>query len=337
MSLLFRKKLKQVKQVRRQSIIDKLAFESYKFSLIKAIDVLKLHSDVLIIKNNLSFSSKYSTIYKVEGIKEKYVELYTNFVSVIGINGSLPDAYVEKYILYDLKSKDSIRDFFDIFHSCSVNVFYKISKKYNPACSNNISYKSIIGKILLQLSGYESSDDFYKAINYSDIPLQLPISAHNLFWNENRSVYGLKKLLQDFFEINIKIEAFYPKLIEIPIEEQTKIGTRDCQYNELGVSATLDRFSWDTTSKILIIVGPLPFNKYIEFLPKRSRKDRKFSQLQKMEELIRLYVPFYINILLKVVLNRSTVSGTFLNRLKSLNKDAFLFGKTKNVFFIKEI
>ena len=337
---LFRNKKKEqvkLKQIKRKTIIDTLTLEPYKFSLVKAIDILTLHSDVLIIKNNLHFSSKYSAVQKVEGVKDGYVELYTNFISIIGIDGTLPDTYVEKYVLYDLYSKNAVRDFFDIFHSCGINAFYKISKQYNPACSNNISYKSIIGKILLQLSGYDSAEEFYKAVHYTDIPLQLPISAHNLFWNENRSAYGLKLLLSSFFEVNIEVKEFYPKLIELSKEEQTRIGTIFGQYNELGVSTILDRFSWDTTSKICVIVGPLPFEKYIQFLPTKLMQDRRFSLLQKIEELIRLYVPFDTEVLLKIVLDRSIVNGTFLNLSKSLNKDAFLFGKTKNIYFTKEL
>ena len=336
-SLFKKSKQKQAKKIKQKTIIDTLIFEPYKFSLVKAIDISKIYSDFVIIKSNLHFSAKYSAIQKVEGIKDGYVELYTNFVSVIGIDGTLPDRYVEQYVLYNLYSKNAVKDFFDIFHSCGINVFYKISKQYNPACSNNISYKSLIGKILLQLSGYNSADDFYKAINYTDIPLQLPISAHNLFWNENRSAYGLKLLLSSFFDVNIKVEEFYPKLIELPEDEQTRIGTKYGQYNELGVSAILDRFTWDTESKILVIVGPLPFDKYIQFFPKKFKTDKKFSLLQKMEELIRLYVPFNIDVLLKVMLDKSIVNGTFLNSSKSLNKDAFLFGKTNNIYFTKEI
>ena len=336
-SLFNKSKKKKVKLIKSKPIIDKLTFEPHKFSLVKAIDILKLHSDVLIIKSNLHFSAKYSVIYKVEGVKDGYVELYTNFVSPIGINGSLPDAYVEKYALYNYRTKNAIRDFLDIFSSCSVNAYYKISKQYNPACSNNISYKSIIGKILLQLSGYSSAEEFYKAVNYTDIPIQLPISTHNLFWNTNRSAYGLKLLLSSFFDCTVKILEFYPKLIELPIEEQTRIGTKLGQYNELGISAILDKFSWDTTSQILVIVGPLQFNKYIQFLPKRSVNDRRFSLLQKMEELIKLYVPFDITVVLKIILDESSVNGTILNRSKALNRDAFIFGKTKNIYFMKEI
>ena len=336
-SLFKKSKQKQTKKIKQKTIIDTLIFEPYKFSLVKAIDISKIYSDLLIIKSNLHFSAKYSAIQKVEGVKDGYVELYTNFVSVIGIDGALPDRYVEKYVLYNLYSKNAVKDFFDIFHSCGVNVFYKISKQYNPVCSNDISYKSLIGKILLQLSGYDSADDFYKAINHTDIPLQLPISAHSLFWNENRSAYGLKLLLSSFFEVNIRVEEFYPKLIELPEDEQTKIGTKYGKYNELGISSILDKFSWDTTSKILVMVGPLSFDKYVQFLPKKLKKDKKFSSLHKMEELIRLYVPFNVDVLLRVMLDNNVVNGTFLNLSKSLNKDAFLFGKTNNIYFTKEI
>ncbi|MBR1944068.1 MAG: type VI secretion system baseplate subunit TssG [Alphaproteobacteria bacterium] len=334
-SLLKKYHKKKTKQIQYKTLIETLTFEPHKFSLVKALDLSNLYSDTLIIKNSLSFSSKYSTIQKVEGVKEGYIELYTNFPSIIGINGTLPDIYVEKYSLYNLYTKEAIRDFFDIFHSCGINAFYKISKQYNPSCSNNISYKSFIGKILLQLSGYSSAEEFYEAIHNTNIPMQLPISTHNLFWNENRSAYGLKLLLSSFFNVNIEVQEFCEKLIELPVDEQTRIGTTHGKYNKLGISSILDRFSWDTTSRIMVIVGPLQFEKYIQFLPKINNQDRKFSLLQKMEELIKLYVPFDIEVYLKIILDTSIVNGTFLNRSKALNKDSFLFGKTKDICFVK--
>lgn len=331
-SLLEKYKKKQIRQTKNKSLIDTLIFEPYKFSLLKALDLSNIYSDTVIIKNSLHFSSKYSTIQKVEGVKDGYIELHINFPSIIGINGTLPDVYVEKYLLYNLYTKDSVKDFFDIFHSCGVNAFYKISKQYNP-----ISYKSSIYKILLQLSGYGSIEEFYEAINSTNIPIQLPISTHNLFWNENRSAYGLKLLLSHFFNVNIEVREFCETLVDLPIDEQTRIGAINGKYNILGISAILDRFSWDTTSKIMVIVGPLPLGQYIQFLPKCSKNDIKFSLLQKMEELIKLYVPFNISVSLKIILDTSIVNGTLLNRSKSLNKDAFLFGKTKNIHFIRNL
>ena len=331
-SLLKKHQKKKKTHTNNKSLINTLIFEPYKFSLLKALDLSNIYSDTVIIKNNLSFSSKYSTIQKVEGVKDGYIELHINFPSIIGINGTLPDIYVEKYLLYNLYTKDAVKNFFDIFHRCGVNAFYKISKQYNP-----ISCKSSIIKILLQLSGYGSIDEFHEAINSTNIPIQLPISTHNLFWNENRSAYGLKLLLSHFFNVNIEVHEFCETLIELPIDEQTRIGTNHGRYNVLGISSILDRFSWDTTSKIMVLVGPLPLEQYIQFLPKMAKNDRRFSLLQRIEELIKLYVPFNITVSLKIMLDTSIVNGTLLNRSKALNKDAFLFGKIKNIQFTRNL
>ena len=298
----------------------------------KAIDIATAYAGTIKIKNSLRFSSNYSDILSIEGVKDNDIELYTNLPSILGIDGTLPDVYVENYVLYNRNSKQAVLDFFDIFHERIAQLTYMFLKRHDLSCISQQLDKTQIGQIMLKLSGYQESKDFYDAIT-SNIPIQFAIASHNLFWQVSRSAFGLKVLLSSFFEVPITINEFYGKMMKVNIDDQTRIGTISGKYNVLNISAILDRYAWNAMDGILIIVGPLKFNKYIEFFPKMSAKDRPFSLLQKMKDLINIYTPIGIRVHLKVVLDSCEVPGTLLNRSKRLGKDAFVFGNSKECSF----
>ncbi len=310
------------------SIINRLNSEPYKFSFVKAIDIAKSYADTVIIKNNLRFSSKYTDVVKIEGVKDKYIELYTNLQCVFGIDGILPDNYTEEYILYNTHSKQAVIDFFDIFHERIAKVQYKFLKRHDLSCASFPVEKSLAGKLMQYLSGYENANSFYRTIK-AYIPLQTVISAHNLFWNSNRSALGLKVLLRDFFNLPIRVEEFRGRILEVPISDQSRIGTKLGKYNKLNFSAILDHKFYKADDGITVTVGELNYEQYLSFLPKISSKDKPFSNFAKLKELIRLYVPIGITVLIKILLKKGAVKNTYLNGNYALNKNSFIVGHNR--------
>ena len=308
----------------KKTLLQKFNDKPYNFSLTKSLDIITLHTKYFSIKHNLSFSPKYSEISSVEGIYERHVELYTNISGIIGIDGTLPNVYIEQYILYNRNSKQAIRDFLDIFYSRYIQLYYKFLKNNIISCISDQLENTVIGKILIKMSGYNEALDFYNKY-YSNISLQLAIATHNIFWQAERSINGLRILLQDFFNIPVKIEEFVPKLITVDISEQTRIGSQTGKYNVLHRSAILDRKHWNLTDTINVIIKALQFDQYIEFLPK-YHKDNAYSKLQKLRDLVKMYVPFGITAIVKIYLQKGIVIGTSLNRSKRLNRDAFISG-----------
>ena len=313
---------------KKRSIIEQLTFEPYKFSYTKAIDVATAYAGKIKIKTNLTYSSKYSAIADITGVKDKYIELYVNQPGVFGIDGSLPDNYAEDYILYNRQSGQAISDFFNIFSGRMAWLYYKLLKRRDLTCTSCPVEKSLAGKLMLYLSGYTDVIDFYRSVK-AYIPLQTVISAHSLFWKTNRSAWGLTILLRDFFNLPVKVEEFKGRVLEVPVSDQSRIGTKLGKYNKLNFTAILDRKFYKPDDGITVTVGELEYKQYLNFLPKTAMKDRPFSNLTKLKELIRMYVPANITVNIKILLKKGSVKNTYLNGNYALNKNTFIMGHNK--------
>ena len=340
---LFRKKLLQrnskVTIPQLETLYDKLIYHPEKFSFVKAIDVAvaSCGSKFVEIKSSINFSSKYTDISAVEGLKDGAAEIYTNIAGIAGIEGILPDCYTEEFVLFNRESKKAVSDFFDIFNDRILSLRYSFTKRQGVETLSVPIERSVVGNIIFSLSGFDFNEKLDAQQDNSDlnlIPEQFKVSAQNLFWRNTRSSSGLKAMLSSFFKVPVEIQQFTGGFVEVSPEEQTVIA-RKGSYNKLGKNTFLGSKVWDSTRGININIGPLNFEQYAKFLPKKSQMDQKFFSLQKMKKLVRSYVPHGINVNLHFFLDQCLVKETALNGVNRLNKDAFIFGvhNTKSAFF----
>ncbi|MDR1476473.1 MAG: type VI secretion system baseplate subunit TssG [Holosporales bacterium] len=335
-----------------RSLIDKLMYSPEKFTFVKAVDVAlaaqnisissnqNIHSANIEIKSKINFRSKFSDISVVEGVKDNYIELFTNLYGIAGIEGTLPDCYVEKFIIHNKTSRQSIIDFFDIFNNRILFLRYQYMKKYDLSCVSCKLKESIFGNIMFSLSGFENHENYTdKLIEQSTIPEQFKISCHNLLWKNTRSSEGLRVILSSFFDLPVKIEQFVGGFDEADKTLQSALGIRKSRFNRLGRDFILGNKTWNTAKGIKVVIGPLAFEKYIKFLPKRHSLDQRNSPLQKMKEIIKIYVPHDIKVEIQFLLDKCFVKETLLNGVSRLNRDAFIFGKhdSENTSISEEI
>lgn len=321
-----------------ETLFEKLISYPEKFSFVKAIDISAKVCGIKFveIKSNINFASKFNDISLVEGLKDGIAEVYTNLGGISGIDGILPDCYLEDFIIFNRESKKTIIDFFDIFNEKILLLQYSYLKKQNVESLSEPIENTFIGNIIFSLSGIDSETS--KNILKSNIPEQFKISAQNLLWRYTRSATGLEVILRSFFKLPIKIKQFSGDFIEINKDEQTALGCKKGKYNAVGKDTILGNKVWDQSKGIDIIVGPLQFHDYIKFLPKLSYRDEVLSPLQKMKEIIKNYVPYGINTKLYFYLDKCHVKETLLNSINRLNKDTFIFGKhLKNAYFIERV
>jgi type VI secretion system protein ImpH len=331
----------RVKSIKHRTLNEEFMFAPERFSFVKAMDMSMALCDkrFIKIKFKINFSSKFNDISDVNGIKDGIAEIHTNMQSIAGIEGNLPDCYTEEFITFNRTSKKAVTDFFDIFNNKIASLKYSYTKKFDT-CSLSVSPEcSLIGNILFSLSGFEFKNDFSQSAGESSIPEQIKISCQNLFWQNTRTSSGLKTMLSSFFDIPIEIKQFSGGFLEAPQSSQTSLGVTKNKYNKLGVNCFLGNKFWDSTKGIEILVGPLNFKNYTEFLTKKSGRDQKFSRIQKMKEIIRMYVPYGLDVNVHVFLEECAVKETFLNGTNRLNKDAFITGihLSKNVHFCEKI
>lgn len=295
-------------------LIDKFMHHPYEFSFTKALDVAFTFSQTVVIKSNINTSSKYSLISSIDTISREYMEIHMNIPTIWGIDGAMPDVYWEKYILYNKQFKEPIFDFFNIFSVRLILFLYNYHKLHNLECVSSTINSSFIYEILSNLSN-------------------LSVNFHGFFWPVSKSAYSLKCMLRAVFNVNVQIIEFQKKKIKIQNKDRTKIGKTTGRFNCLGRSAILGDYFYYPLGTMQILIGPLPFEKYITFLPKNSKRDDKYSLLYKLKSLIKMYVSSNIFVYLKIILDTSNVGWTILNGTKRLDYDAFIFGATKNISY----
>ena len=347
--LFSRKVQKKSRRTPKSSLVEQLIFSPEKFTFSKAIDIALLSQGVSLqnlsyesikvisLKSSINFSSKYSDIKYVEGIKDGRVEIMTNLPGIAGIGGNLPEVYVEDYILYNRDSKKEVIDFLDMFNSRLLAARYLFLKKYDVSCLSDSLEDSAIGKMLFSLAGFDSSKK--SKLNKSLIPEQIKVSCQNFFWRYSRSSEGLRTILSGFCKFPIHIKQFSGKFIEVEKQYQTAIGQKLGRYNSLGKESYLGNKVWDQMDGIDIFVGPLDFENYLKYLPRKSKRDQELSPLEKFKNIIREYVPFGISVNIHFKLAKCFINEFRLIGTKALNKDTFIFGKhnLKTTEFVERI
>jgi type VI secretion system protein ImpH len=346
-------KTKAEKKSRGQSLLERLTYSPHKFSFTKALDVAMLFegNDItnitnesiskLNVKSSINFQSKFSDIYDVEGIAERSPEIIVNMIGISGIDGALPDPYDEEYILHNKSNRNAITDFYNIFNNRFITLKYMFLKRHVVECSSVPIDRSLVGNIISSLSGFGFNDKNGREIfDNAYVPHQFKISSQNIFWRNTRSAEFLKIMIASYFNVRVSIEQFVGSLTKsVSKEETTCIGNVKNNFNRLGRETILGSKVWDTTKGIAIHIHSLNIGRYCEFLPKISPLDNKVSPLQKMKEIIKMYVPLGIWAKIIFHLDSEKVTETRLSGIKRLNKDAFIIGihKEKDTCFIEYV
>ena len=91
-----------------------------------------------------------------------------------------------------------------------------------------------------------------------------------------RSAERLEAILSDWAGRRVAVEQFVGSWLEIPEPERTRLpkGRGLGNYSQLGVNAAIGTHAWDTQSKIILRVEPMPFAAFRDFMPQRATASR---------------------------------------------------------------
>ncbi len=215
--------------------------------------------------------------------------LVVNFMGLTGTQGVLPYHYTEM-MLKRLKIKDeSLMKFFDLFNHRIISLFYQASCKYNlpleyerkklnpPAFLERDSHT----QILMSLIGLGTKNLSNRLYTQDESLLYYS----GLLSSQIRTASGLKQILQQHFNIPVKIQEFVGQRQELIDDVRSKLPCRKeplGQNISLGKSAMLGRSGWFAQGKIRIILGPLNKKQAQKFAP-----DTK--ALYAINEIVKIY------------------------------------------------
>jgi len=230
------------------SIIDNLAKHPQLFDYEQCVYLLENFYKIDVNHGNFftcQISTKSRHIFYISpydinsvNIEENSATIYAERMSFTSFHGPLPNVYSERIGVSEWFKNHALSDFFNIFINRLSILSYRITVKKSPTLQKNEPIDTNIGKCLDSLSGRQNNPSL---LQYSF-----------LLWDNPRSALGLRLIISNFFNVDVKITQFAGGFIEK--EEKTLLRQ---QNSILGNDASLGNKYYDFGNSIKISIGPL--------------------------------------------------------------------------------
>jgi len=258
--------------------------------------------EALKFRSRIAFDFPSSEIHQLtEAVDEqsgaKRIEMFVNFMGMVGVSGVLPTHYTE-LVLDRIRHRDTAMwAFLDIFTHRSVSMFYQAWAKYRFPV------------------GYERGDDAFTQYLFDiaglgtrglrgrqSVPDEALLPYCGLIAQKPHSANALENILSDYFGFDAKIEQFFGQWLYLEPPDCTYIGEKN---NVLGVSALAGTSVWSQQTKFRVVLGPLTFNQFRSLLPNGTA-------YKEVESIVRFMMGSEFDFDVKLLLSGGQVPGTIL-------------------------
>jgi type VI secretion system protein ImpH len=309
--------------------------EPYKFEFFQAVRLLERifperspvtrtvtpHTEVVRFRGNASLRFPPSEIFEIKEIDgetddQKKLEMFVNFMGMLGIVGVLPIHYTELVVDRARYGDTSFWSFLDIFSHRAVSMFFRAWEKYRFPVQYERGNDDFTA-YLFDFSGL-GTNGLRGRMNLDDENL-LPYGG--LVVQKPHSSSALEQILADYFAVTAKIRQFSGQWLTLDDESITRLGTAN---STLGATTIVGTKVWDYQSKFRVRLGALKFAEFQAFLPNGTAHQPMLSIVRFMagEEL-----DFDVQLKLKAKEVPSTILTTRAKRRPMLGWTSFL--KTK--------
>jgi len=221
-------------------------------------EVVRFRADL-----SMSFSpSDITTLTEIDGEPDgnPRFELTTTFMGLYGPASPLPTHFTEE-LLHDDAEESSRRPFLDLFHHRMMSLLYRVWEKYRHGVRFQEGGGDAISRLFLMLAGLEDPAMKVK----SRIPPIRLLAYAGLWTQRTRPASALRGILADYFPgVEIEIEQFAGRWLDIPETEQNRLGTRRTR---LGEDINLGDSIFDRGASFRVRLDHLGIEDFLSFLP----------------------------------------------------------------------
>jgi len=261
----------------RWPIADTLDQEPYTFEFFQAVRLLcrmnperqvvgrftNPRDEVLRFSVHPKLAFPASEIQELERSVTGPSRMHVNFLGLNGPMGVLPQAYSE-LVLERLRNKDAtLRDFLDLFNHRMISLFYQAWEKYQFFVPYERGERDRFSHHGLALLGLDTPG----LQDRQDVPDDSLLFYSGLVSVHARSAIALEQLLSDYFDAQVAVEQFVGAWYPVDSESQCSFSESAGFSEQLGFGVVVGDQIWDQQSRIRIRVGPLPMDRYMDFLP----------------------------------------------------------------------
>lgn len=182
---------------------------------------------------------------------------------MFGPNGALP-FHLTEFVFERRRHHDdaAVSDFVNLFQHRLIELFYRAWADSDPvACHSRPDDDDFVAFLGALIGVFDES-----ALDRDSIPDYAKLCRAGQIGAGSRSADSLEAILSDYFRQKIELREFVGSWLRIPEELRTRLGGTD-DSAVLGRAATLGAESWQRQGKFEVVVGPMPFEDFLQFLP----------------------------------------------------------------------
>ena len=319
----------------RKPLNQELFDEPYRFEFFQAVRLLekiyperkavgreaKITPEVVRFRSRMSLNFPASEVHEFkesfdEFTEEQRLEMFVNFMGVIGVSGVLPTHYTELVMDRIRYGDTAMWAFLDMFTHRAVSLFFRAWEKYRFPVAYERG-KDDFTNYLFDFTGL-GTKGLRGRMSLEDESL-LPYSG--LIGQKPHSASALAQILGDYFGVKSKIVQFFGQWLDLEEESVTHLGAHN---SLLGTNVIIGTRVWEQQSKFRIILGALTFNEFQSFLPNGTAHKPLKSIVNFM---VGLEFDFDVQLILQAKQVPSTILTTRAKRRPMLGWTSFL--KTK--------
>jgi type VI secretion system protein ImpH len=199
--------------------------------------------------------------------KHERHEVTTRFLSLYGAGSPLPACYTELLLYEDPEGR--LRSFLDIFNHRLVSFLFRAWEKYryhvvrDAECADPVSRRS---RLLCHL---ERKDDPVDLLAFAGLLQRQPLSEASV-----------ERLLEAYLQVPVAVYSCVVRWLPVPDHQLMALGSRNCV---LGGLAVLGRELRSASTTYRVHVGPLSYEKYVEFLPGGTARTKLLALLDRLD------------------------------------------------------
>lgn len=189
--------------------------------------------------------------------------LVVNFMGLTGPMGVLPLYYTE-LVIDRLRNRDrGMAEFFDLFNHRMISLFYQAWEKYRFTIAYERGERDKFSHHLMDLIGVGTMQ-LDRRLRVEDDSL---LFYSGLLALRPRSAAALQRILEDYFEVPVEVEQFTGAWFRLSRKDLCVFDRASTESEQLGGGAIVGDEIWHQQSGVRLHLGPMPLEKYLDFLP----------------------------------------------------------------------
>ena len=240
-------------------------------------------------------------------------EMTVNFLGLAGGLGALDIPSTELVLERTSHNDKALKDFLDIFNHRLVSLLYRIRKHHRVGLGSATPGDDHVARYLYSLIGMGTP----RLQGRMHVPDRALLYYAGILAQQPRSIAGLKRILTDYFQVEVETTQFVGKWCDLEESQWTRIGESGANQRLGRDPVVLGTQVWDQHARFEVQLGPLGLEDFESFLPTEWR----FGVLC---DLVRFYVKDEFEFNIKLILKADEIPSVALSSQPALSWTSWL-------------